>query len=323
MRVPDGVTAELKGWPTTGGRLLALSDRQVAEQIRADRIDILVDLALHTAGNRMLVFARKPAPVQVTMLGLPATTGLSTIDYRLTDPYLDPPGVSDGDYTERSIRLPHCFWCYQPPEESPPVGRAACAAERVHHLRLPESVSPRSAGPALELWVKILQARAGLAAGACMRRRAVTCDACVAPFREGGIAAERVEFVGKCAAADVSSSVTRELDLCLDPFPYNGHTSTLDALWMGVPVITLAGRTAVGRGGVSILSNAGLPELIADTPERYATLAAELAGDRTRLAELRAGLRLRMQASPLLDAAQYAADVEAALRRMWTTWCKS
>ncbi len=112
-----------------------------------------------------------------------------------------------------------------------------------------------------------------------------------------------------------------ELDLCLDPFPYNGHTSTLDALWMGVPVITLAGRTGVGRGGVSILSNVGLPELIAATPEQYVTIAVELAGDRSRLSELRAGLRPRMQSSPLVDGPGYAADVVAAFRAMWTTWC--
>ena len=116
---PRKLKAPADGWHD----IVGLSDPQLADRIRADRIDILVDLALHTANNRMLVFARKPAPVQVTMLGLPATTGLATIDYRLTDSFLDPPGMSDGDYTEQSIRLPHCFWCYQPPGEAPPVAR--------------------------------------------------------------------------------------------------------------------------------------------------------------------------------------------------------
>ena len=122
MRSADPVTGKLRALADEWHSHVGLSDPQVADRVRGDRIDILVDLALHTANNRLLVFARKPAPVQVTMLGLPTTTGLATMDYRLTDPYLDPPGTSDADYTERSIRLPHCFWCYQPPEESPPVG---------------------------------------------------------------------------------------------------------------------------------------------------------------------------------------------------------
>ena len=135
VRVADPVTAKLKAlagqWYDTAG----LSDPQLAERIRADRIDILVDLTLHTAGNRMLVFARKPAPIQVTMLGLPSTTGLSTIDYRLTDPYLDPPGAHDGDYSERSVRLRHYFWCYQPSDDVP-AGRSRCAVAALTAMAL-------------------------------------------------------------------------------------------------------------------------------------------------------------------------------------------
>ena len=146
---------------------------QVADRIRGDRIDILVDLALHTADNRMLVFARKPAPVQVTMLGLPATTGLATIDYRLTDPYLDPPGTSDADYTEQSIRLPHCFWCYQPAARLA-AGRAHCRPdERLRHLRLPESVRQgQPAGPGA--LGEDPSGRCPARAWSCMRRPAVT-----------------------------------------------------------------------------------------------------------------------------------------------------
>ena len=254
---------------------MGLSDPQVADRIRADRIDILVDLALHTAKNRMLVFARKPAPVQVTMLGMPATTGLATIDYRLTDAYLDPPGPSDADYAEQSIRLPHCFWVYQPPEAAPPVGALPALTKGFRHLWLPESV--RQDEPA---------GIATLGEDSSTASRLTVSDS-VQPgshldevrerFRAGGIALDRVEFAQKVSRLQHLHRY-RDLDLCLDPFPYNGHTSTLDALWMGVPVVTLAGRTAVARGGVSILSNAGMPELIAETPE-YVEIAFAWATD--------------------------------------------
>jgi protein O-GlcNAc transferase len=318
LHAPDRVSRKLKAlahhWLDTAG----LTDAQLADRIRADRIDILVDLALHTAGNRMLVFARKPAPVQVTMLGLPATTGLDTIDYRLTDPYLDPPGTTDADYTEVPIRLPHCFWIFQPPDDSPPV--TTLPAEHNGFVTFGclnqfAKVSP----PALNLWVKILQALPDA-------RLVIQAQpgSHLAPvrtlFAQGGIAGERIEFAAR-AQRHVYFERFQNLDLGLDPFPYNGHTSTLDALWMGVPVITLAGRTAVGRGGVSILANLGLPELIAQTPEQYVAIAVRLAGDRARLAAVRAGLRERMQAAPLLDGKQFAGDVEAAFRGMWQTWC--
>jgi predicted O-linked N-acetylglucosamine transferase (SPINDLY family) len=318
VRAPDRVSRELKAlshhWLDTAG----LTDSQLADRIRSDRIDILVDLALHTAGNRMLVFARKPAPVQVTMLGLPTTTGLDAIDYRLTDPYLDPPGTGDADYTEQSIRLPHCFWIFQPPDDLPPV--SALPAERNGHVTFGcLNQFAKVTRPALDLWVKILQAlpdsRLVIQAQPGSHRAAV-----YALFAQAGIAGERLEFVAK-ARHRAYFERFQDLDLGLDPFPYNGHTSTLDALWMGVPVVTLASTTAVGRGGVSMLSNLDLTELIARTPEEYVAIAVGLANDRARLAELRGGLRQRMQASPLTDARQFARDVESAFRGMWKAWC--
>jgi predicted O-linked N-acetylglucosamine transferase (SPINDLY family) len=319
VRVADATSEKLKGMADQWRDTVAMGDAELAERIRGDGIDILVDLALHTAGNRMRVFACKPAPVQVTMLGLPATTGLSTIDYRLTDPYLDSPGVSDGDYSEQSIRLPHCFWIFQPPEGGPPVG--ASPGQRNGFVTFGcLNQFAKVSGPTLDLWVRILK-RVPDARLVIRSQPGGHLDRVRALFRAGGVAPDRVEFTGSVRRQAYLERY-HELDVCLDPFPYNGHTSTLDALWMGVPVITLAGRTAVGRGGVSILSNVGLPELIAHTPDRYVALSVELAGDRARLAELRAGLRARMQSSPLLDARQYAADVGAALRQMWTTWCE-
>ncbi len=320
VRGADLVTAKLQGLADQWYNIVGLNDALLAERIRADRIDILVDLSLHTAANRMLVFARKPAPVQVTMLGMVSTTGLSTIEYRLTDAYLDPPGVSDADYTEQSIRLPHCFWCYEPTAGTPPVG--ALPALRNGHVTFGcLNQFAKASRPAQELWIKILRsvpgARLVLHAPAGRHREAL-----LAQFRDGGIAPDRIEFAERLAHA-LYLERYNDLDLALDPFPYNGGTTTMDALWMGVPVVTLAGRTAVGRGGVSILSNLGLPELIARTPEQYVARAVAMAGDLDRLAALRAGLRERMQSSPLLDGQGYAAAVEAAFRLMWKNWCGS
>jgi predicted O-linked N-acetylglucosamine transferase (SPINDLY family) len=318
VKVPDHVTRELQGCADGWCNIVGLSDAEVADRIRSDRIDILVDLALHTAKNRLLVFARKPAPVQVTTLGLPATTGLSTIDYRITDPYLDPMGATDGDYTECSIRLPHCFWVYHRPEEAPPVGPLPAAGNGFVTFGCLNQFGKISVA-AMELWIRILQRIPGahLVLQAPAGRRL---DSVRALLEQAGIGADRVVFAAKVGRAEYFERY-QTLDIALDPFPYNGHTSTLDALWMGVPVITLAGRTAVGRGGVSILTNAGLNALIARTPEEYVGSAVEQAGNLSALAELRAGLRARMQDSPLMDGKQYATEMEAAFRQMWRRWC--
>jgi predicted O-linked N-acetylglucosamine transferase (SPINDLY family) len=268
----------------------------------------------------MLVFARKPAPVQVTMLGLPATTGLDTIDYRLTDPYLDPPGQTDADYTERSIRLPHCFWIFQAPDEADtcpvtPLPALSNGFITFGCLNQLAKVTP----PALELWVKILQALPG----SCLVLQSPPgrhLEPVRARFAQGGIAGDRLAFVARAARREYHERLG-SLDLALDPFPYNGHTSTLDALWMGVPVVTLAGRTAVGRGGVSILSNIGLNDIIAKNHNQYVEIAVAMARDKAGLARLRAGLRQRLLSSPLADGRGYTAGVEAAFCEAWRTWC--
>ena len=254
----------------------------------------------------------------MTMLGPPTTTGLTTMDYRLTDAYLDPPGVSDGDYTERSIRLPHCFWCYQPSDLAPRVSELP--AQRNGYVTFGcLNQFAKISRPALQVWVTILQSLPDSRL-VIQSQPGNHLDPLRALFLDLGISSDRVEFAARALKPQYFHRYC-DLDLCLDPFPYNGHTTTMDSLWMGVPVITLAGRTAVGRGGVSILSNVGLTELISQTPEEYVALAVALAGDRPRLAALRAELRTRMEASPLVDGKQYAAGVEAAYRLMWKSWC--
>jgi predicted O-linked N-acetylglucosamine transferase (SPINDLY family) len=316
--VADEVTRRLEGVADRWRENVGLSDQEVADRIRADQVDILVDTTLHTARSRLLVFARKPAPVQVTMLGPPTTTGLGTIDYRLTDPYLDPPGITDGDYTERSTRLPHCFWSYQEPEGTPPVGELPALKNGFVTFGCLNQFS-KVTRPALELWSRVLQGVPG-------SRLVIQCqagshrEAVYTLFEAVGIARDRIELAASAPRLEYFHRF-HALDLGLDPFPYNGHTSTLDSLWMGVPVITLAGRTAVGRGGTSILSNVGLHQLIARTPDQYVDIALDSARDPARLASLRSNLRPRLQSSPLMHGKQYAADVEATFRHMWRTWC--
>jgi predicted O-linked N-acetylglucosamine transferase (SPINDLY family) len=320
VRVGDALTEQLRTraerWHETAG----LSDPRLADLIRAEGIDILVDLALHTAGNRMLVFARKPAPVQVTMLGMPATTGLATMDYRLTDPYVDPPAVSDAAYTEQSIRLPHCYWIYAPPEDSPQVSRLPAQDNGFVTFGCLNQFSKVSR-PAWELWVKILQVvpRSRLVL---LSEPGSHVEAARAWFRASGIGEERLALVGRMSRRAYLEQYTA-IDLSLDPFPYNGHTTNLDSLWMGVPVVTLAGATAVGRGALSILSNVGLSGFIAQTPEEYVAIARHWAANLSLLAALRAELRTRMRASPLTNGPLYAASVEAAFRMMWQRWCQT
>jgi predicted O-linked N-acetylglucosamine transferase (SPINDLY family) len=318
VRARDAGTTEFQRLADAWRDIVGQSDASVAEQVRAEGIDILVDLALHTAGNRLLVFARKPAPVQVSMLGMPSTTGTSTIDYRLTDRFLDPPGTADADYTEASIRLPHSIWCFAPPAEAPAVGPLPAAEKGFVTFGALNQLA-KASGPAVRAWAAILQG--------VPRSRLILqsppgsfLDPHRAVFQEAGIAPERVEFVAKAPRAEYLKRYLA-LDVSLDPFPYNGHTTTFDALWMGVPVVTLAGRTGVGRAGASMLSHLGLTDLIAGTPEQYVEIACQWAHDLRRLEPLRGVLRGRIESSPLVDGGQFAAEVEDALRGIWKRWC--
>ncbi len=298
--------------------IVGLSDEQIAKQIREDRIDILVDLALHMGKNRLLVFARKPAPIQATFAGYPGSTGLETIDYRLTDPYLDPPGLNDQFYSEKSFRLPHTFWCYDPLGANVAVN--ALPAHSHGHITFGcLSNFCKVNDPVLKLWAQVLKAvdrsrMVILAPEGSHRQRLLDL------LQREEIAPDRIEFVTQRPRVPYLELYHR-IDVGLDTLPYNGHSTSLDSFWMGVPVITLVGKTVVGRAGVSQLTNLGLTELIANTPQEYVRLAAELAGDLPRLAELRRTLRPRMQSSPLMDAAGFARDIEAAYRQMWRTWC--
>jgi protein O-GlcNAc transferase len=313
----DNLTLQIRDCADSWRSIFGLSDSRGADLIRADRIDILVDLSVHTAGNRLLIFAQKPAPVQATYLGYCSSTGLETMDYRLSDPYLDPPESDLSVYTERTIRLPESYWCYSAlgptPEPSPPP------VEATGYITFGCLNKFAKVSAALDLWAEILQSveRSRLIVHSLAETHL---DAVRKRFADNGISPDRLEFPGRQAWPEYVRTYGR-IDIALDPFPWGGGITTCDALWMGVPVVSLNGRTAVGRGGVSILSNIGLPELVARTPRQYVEIAAGLAGDLPRLAELRRTLRQRMESSPLMDARRFARNIEAAYRKMWRNWC--
>lgn len=319
VAVPDRVTDRIKACVDVWRDTVGTDDSRLADLIRHDQIDVLLDLAAHTAHGRLLAFARRPAPVQVTYLAYCSTTGLDVMDYRLTDPFLDPVGTDLGNYSERSVRLPVTYWCYSAPDLPISVGRSLA----------------RQSGPVtfgclnnfckitevtLRAWGGVLRAVAGSRLLICARtesqRRWVH-----AALLAGGVESSRVRFVGNQRFADYMATY-QEIDISLDPIPFTGGTTTCDALWMGVPVVSLAGATAVARGGSSLLSNVGLPELVAHTEDDYVRIAAELAHDRPRLALLRSGLRARLESSPVVDAIGFAQSFELVLREMWRGWCR-
>ncbi|MFI4977042.1 MAG: tetratricopeptide repeat protein, partial [Caulobacterales bacterium] len=319
---PDAVTERLKGqadhWVSTVG----MSDQALAERIRAERIDILVDLAGHTAHNRLTMFALKPAPVQITWLGYPNTTGLSAMDWRLVDAVTDPPGEADGFATESLVRLEDGFLCYGPPPDAPEPAPPPCLAAGV--VTFGSFNNPSKLGDAtLDVWAKLLErlpaARLLLKGGAFSDEAAR--QRFHARFEQRGVAPERVVLKGYAAHTADHLALYADIDIGLDPFPYNGTTTTCEALWMGVPVVALLGGRHAGRVSASLLTRVGLEELIARDAQAYVDIAARLAGDPARLAELRATLRPRMAASPLTDAPAFARKLERAYRQMWTRWC--
>ena len=318
---PDRFTARFRSHADVWRSTVGVSDARFAALIRGDRVDVLVDLTLHMEGSRLLTFARRPAPVQVTWFGYPGTTGLSAIDYRLTDPHLDPPGETDGHYVERSVRLPETFWCYDPlAEDALEVNELPALAGEPFTFGCLNNFCKVNA-VSLDLWSSVLRAIPGsrfvLLAPAGQAR-----DRVRAHFERERIDGERLEFVDRQSRQGYLRTYHR-IDVGLDPVPYNGHTTSLDAAWMGVPTLTVVGRTVVGRAGLSLLRSLGLPELAAESADEFVAIAAGLAGDRPRLAELRAGLRTRMARSPLMDGARFARGVEAAFRQMWRDRCKT
>jgi len=313
---PDSITERFRSLAEAWRGTVGVSDEALAEMIRRDRVDILVDLTQHLAGNRLPVFARKPAPVQVSFAGYPASTGLEAIEYRISDRHLLAGSADERGGKER-VCLIDSFWCYDP-----------CGMDvEVNLLPARESgtvtfgclnnfckVNRR----VLRLWARVLgkvkNSRLVISSPAGSHR-----ERTLEALEREGVEGRRVEFVALQPLREYLELYHR-LDIALDTFPYNGGVTTCDALWMGAPVVSLAGETPVSRAGLSLLSNLGMPELVASSESEYVNIAERLAGDLPGLARLRESLRDRMKSSVLMDAPRFTRQVEQAYRQMWQAW---
>lgn len=315
----DAKTAQLRALADAWHDVAPLSDAELASRIEADGIDVLVDLAGHTGGNRLLAFARKPAPVQITWLGYPATTGLSAMDYRLTDAVTEPPGSCEQYYCETLLRLPDALWCYSPQEDMPAV--TPLPAQSTGRVVFGSFNNYAKIGPAVvALWARLLHAIPGarllmISVPTEEARRAAT-----AAFLAHGIGSDRIELRGRLTRSEYLAALAA-VDIALDPFPCNGGTTTCDALWMGLPVIALRGDRFLARASYALLRVLDLSWLAAADADGYVALATQLAQDLPALAALRSDLRSRMAGSPLVDGGRFTRALEGLYRDAWRSWC--
>jgi predicted O-linked N-acetylglucosamine transferase (SPINDLY family) len=316
----DAITEQFQRAATAWRPIEGMSHETVAQQIRDDQIDILVDLTGHSGGNRLSVFARKPAPVQVTYLGYQNTTGMTAMDYRLTDAHADPPGTTDAFYTEKLVRLPGSFFCYRPPEAAPEVNELPSLASGRVTLGWLNSLATTTP-EAIQMWSRLLGAVPNAQLVVLAYRPGAFEERVLDAMSAAGIDPARVEIVN-WRLPDAYLRLHHRIDIALDSFPFNGHTTICTALWMGVPSVVRQGSTYASRFGGSVLVSLGLGELIARSDEEYIEIVARLAGDLPKLAELRRGLRTRVADSPLVDARAFARHVEHAYRTMWQQWCR-
>ena len=319
-RHDDAMTARIRAHCHAWRPVAGLSDEDLARRIEADRIDLLVDLSGHTEHNRLSLFAWKPAPVQVSWLGYHATTGVAAIDYMLADRW----SVSleeEAYFSEKVWRLPETLWCLTPPDAAPEVSplpaQAAAYVTFASFNRL-----DKMGDAVVALWARVVHSVPG--SRLLLKARALAHDearrSVVDRFAARGICGERLILEGPSSRAEYLAAY-RRVDIALDPFPYTGATTSAEALWMGVPVITLAGERFMSRQGVSMAMNAGLSDWIAADHDDYVACAVRHSADLARLAALRASLRARVAASPLFAAPRFAVNLEAAWRGMWQAWC--
>jgi len=322
--VPDERSGSIALLADSFVSIAGMPDQAVEALMRRDRIDILVELSGQTAGNRLPLMARKPAPVQLTWLGYPFSTGLPAIDYRITDAVCDPPGETERFHSEELLRLPGGFSCFQPPGDAPEVAPLPCLAAgfvTFGSFNNPAKITPET----VRLWALVLQRVAGsrmLVKGyslACPGSR----ERLLSLFARHGIDPGRLELVANTPSYREHLSLYGRVDVALDTFPYNGTTTTCEALWMGVPVVTLSGAAHRSRVGRSLLLLVGLPKLAAKDGDAFAATASELALDTDRLQGLRERLRPALASSPLTDAAGFTLNLERAYREIWSRWCSS
>ncbi len=316
-QVTDRIIAAADGWRD----LREQTDADAAEAILNDQIDLLVDLSGHTGGSRIGVLAGRAAPVQMTWLGYINTTGLTRVDYRITDSIADPPGMTEGLHTERLIRLRHSQWCFRPPEaalEIPVERDGSLQAFTFGVLNQFAKVSDAS----VALWIAVLRAAPGTRLRVVGVPQGSATETMTRKLTDAGIASERFHMVERVAYSEYYRQYAL-VDTCLDTTPYSGGTTTCDALFLGVPVVTLAGARAVSRSSASLLATLGAPELIAQLPEEFVSIACGLASHGAWSTSARAALRKRMIASPLMDEQGFTRDLEAMYRKVWRKWCEA
>jgi len=311
----DAVTQRLRSYVDDWRETWRLTDDALIELIRNDRIDILVDLSGHTADNRLAVFARRAAPVQVTYLGYPSSTGLATMDYRITDAVTDPPVPADAWHCERLLRLPDTQWCFRP--FGTPAAPGPLPASEAGFVTFGSFNNlTKASDTLLACWVQILLALPTAHLRLTRVRSAQRAAEIVTLFERSGVAAERIECVVYAKDPPYGQQFAG-IDIALDNYPYNGVTTTCETLYLGVPVVSLYGRNGVSRSGLSLLGALGLGELATSIPEQYVEIAVALAGDQARLEQLRSSLRARFEKSSLRDEKRFAVNFEALLRTAW------
>lgn len=295
--------------------IAGVDDARAAQLIHDDAIDILVDLSGHTRGHRLGVFARKPAPVQIGYLGYLNTSGMAAMDYRITDASADPPGASDRLHRETLLRLPQTQWCYQPPQDAPDPGPPPAQRKGYitfgsfnHVAKLNDRV--------LKLWAELLRRLPSAHLQLMALPDEETAGRIRAVLEQHGVEAARISTLPRLARAQYWQ-MFGEVDIALDPFPYTGGATTCDSLWMGLPVVSLAGSFGFERSGATVLVNAGLAELVAADERQYLEIAQRLASSVPALAGLRGGMRERLVRSPLLDAPRFVAALERLYREAW------
>jgi predicted O-linked N-acetylglucosamine transferase (SPINDLY family) len=323
VKTPDAVSERIRVRTDQWRNIFGLPPTEVAELVRRDGIDILVDLAGHTTNHSLPVFALKPAPVQITWIGYPNTTGLTAIDYRLTERLSDPPGETERWHSEELIRLPETFSCYEATAESPAVGPLPALANGF--VTFGSFNNFRKLSPAtIQLWARLLREMpsARLLLKSQGLNRAGVRQRLREQFARAGVDAARLDLRGAGLSKDQHMGLYNHVDICLDPFPYNGTTTTCDALWMGVPVVTLIGHTHVARVGLSLVTNLGFPDWAVAGEDDYVAKCKALVSDLPQLAIIRANLRQTMTQSPLCDAPRFISHLECAYREAWERWCR-
>lgn len=318
VSIADDKTRYIQKYVDKWRNIIGIPDEIVAQNIRNDEIDILIDLAGHTGGNRILLFSYKPAPLQISWIGYPATTGLKAMDYKIVDSYTDPPGTTEHYYSEKLLRMRNCFLCYAPDGDAPSVsflpafknGRITFGSFN-NFAKINKDV--------IRVWSKILKSvnDSQLVLKSFSFFDKETCRYAIKMFADEGIKEERLELLLPVPSIKEHLEHYGRIDIALDTFPYNGTTTTCEALWMGVPVITLEGKCHAGRVGVSLLSNVGLKEFIARSEEGYINIAVSLSEDIQRLKDLRLSLRDMMKSSPLMDKEGITSGLERCYEEIW------